>query len=105
MESSFGRPIAPASTRLIGNLMMRLPSRYGVTVVAIRKSESGEVLIPSPEAKLTTGDVLVSLLSGEPRPLARYVAKLPEALQEIINRALAKQVEHRCQTMARFPAG
>src|SRR5262249_39007226 len=34
----------------------------------------------------TTGDVLVALLSGEPRPLARYVTKLPEALQEIINR-------------------
>ena len=46
----------------------------------------------------TTGDVLVSLLSGEPRPLARYVAKLPEALQRIINRALAKPVEQRYQT-------
>ena len=46
----------------------------------------------------TTGDVLVSLLSGEPRPLARYVAKLPEALQEIVSRALAKPVEQRYQT-------
>jgi serine/threonine protein kinase/TolB-like protein/Tfp pilus assembly protein PilF len=46
----------------------------------------------------TTGDVLVALLSGEPRPLARYVAKLPEALQPIINRALAKPVEQRYQT-------
>src|SRR5262249_34818992 len=46
----------------------------------------------------TTGDVLVALLSGEPRPLARYVTKLPEALQEIINRALGKSVEERYQT-------
>jgi serine/threonine-protein kinase len=46
----------------------------------------------------TTGDVLVALLAGEPRPLARYVAKLPEALQEIIDRALAKPAERRCQT-------
>jgi serine/threonine protein kinase/TolB-like protein/Tfp pilus assembly protein PilF len=46
----------------------------------------------------TTGDILVALLGGEPRPLARYVAKLPEALQQIINRVLAKPVEHRYQT-------
>src|SRR5215468_638036 len=46
----------------------------------------------------TTGDVLVALLAGEPRPLTRYVAKLPEALQEIIDRAMAKSVERRYQT-------
>src|SRR5262245_46501774 len=46
----------------------------------------------------TTGDILVSLLAGEPRPLARYVAKLPGALQRIINRALAKSAEQRYQT-------
>jgi TolB-like protein/Tfp pilus assembly protein PilF len=46
----------------------------------------------------TTGDVMVALLAGEPRPLARYAAKLPEALQQIINRALAKPVEERYQT-------
>jgi serine/threonine protein kinase/TolB-like protein/Tfp pilus assembly protein PilF len=46
----------------------------------------------------TTGDILVALLSGEPRPLARYKTKLPEALQRIIDRALAKQVEQRYQT-------
>jgi eukaryotic-like serine/threonine-protein kinase len=46
----------------------------------------------------TTGDVLVALLAGEPRPLTRYVAKLPEALQEIVDRALAKSVEGRYQT-------
>src|SRR5262249_12284675 len=46
----------------------------------------------------TTGDVLVALLAGEPRPLTRYVAKLPEALQEIIDRALDKTVERRYKT-------
>jgi eukaryotic-like serine/threonine-protein kinase len=46
----------------------------------------------------TTGDVLVALLAGEPRPLARYVAKLPKVLQEIVNRALSKTVEERYQT-------
>src|SRR5262249_23087852 len=46
----------------------------------------------------TTGDVLVALLVGEPRPLSRYAARLPEALQEIINRALAKRAEQRYQT-------
>ncbi len=46
----------------------------------------------------TTGDVLVALLAGEPRPLTRYVARLPEALQDIIDRALAKSIERRYQT-------
>jgi eukaryotic-like serine/threonine-protein kinase len=46
----------------------------------------------------TSNDVLVVLLSGEPRPLARYSASLPTALQEIVNRALAKPVEQRYQT-------
>ncbi|HKQ72247.1 MAG TPA: protein kinase [Blastocatellia bacterium] len=52
----------------------------------------------------TTGDVMVALLVGEPRPLARYVAKLPEALQRIINRALAKPVEERYQTARELSA-
>ncbi|HEU0179692.1 MAG TPA: protein kinase [Blastocatellia bacterium] len=46
----------------------------------------------------TTSDVLVALLSSEPRPLASYVAKLPGALQEISARALAKPVGQRYQT-------
>src|SRR5262245_16578931 len=46
----------------------------------------------------TTGDILVALLSGEPRPLARYETKLPEALQRIIDQAIAKQVEQRYRT-------
>ncbi len=50
----------------------------------------------------TTSDVLVALLSTEPRPLASYVSKLPEALQEIGARALAKPVEERYQTAREF---
>src|SRR5215510_11456991 len=50
----------------------------------------------------TTSDVLVALLSSEPRPLASYVSKLPEALQEIGARALAKPVEERYQTAREF---
>src|SRR5262249_34613802 len=46
----------------------------------------------------TTSDVLVALLSTEPRRLASYVSKLPHALQEIGARALAKSVEERYQT-------
>jgi serine/threonine-protein kinase len=52
----------------------------------------------APFAGETTSDVLVALLSGEPRPLVRYVAELPATLQEIVNRALAKPVEERYQT-------
>jgi eukaryotic-like serine/threonine-protein kinase len=52
----------------------------------------------APFAGETTSDVLVALLSGEPRPLARYSANLPDALQEMVNRALAKPVEQRYQT-------
>ncbi len=46
----------------------------------------------------TTGDVMVALLSGEPRPLERYAPRLSpvlDALQQIVNRALAKQPELR----------
>jgi TolB-like protein/Tfp pilus assembly protein PilF len=52
----------------------------------------------------TTSDVLVALLNGEPRPLSRYLPLLPDALQEIVSRALAKPVEQRYQT-ARELAG
>jgi eukaryotic-like serine/threonine-protein kinase len=51
-----------------------------------------------PFAGETTSDVLVALLHGEPRPLERYVPGLPPALQEIVNRALAKSVAQRYQS-------
>ncbi|MEK7834186.1 MAG: protein kinase, partial [Acidobacteriota bacterium] len=46
----------------------------------------------------TTADVLAALLLGEPRPLNRYSSKLPDSLQQIINRCLAKQAEQRYQS-------
>jgi serine/threonine protein kinase len=62
-----------------------------------------------PENIMRRGDGLVKVLDfglaklterrGEaPRPLARFVAALPAALQQIISRALAKPVEQRYQT-------
>lgn len=38
---------------------LKLPARYGVTVVAIRKGETGEVLVPTPDSTLAPGDVVV----------------------------------------------
>ncbi|MEO6723825.1 MAG: protein kinase [Blastocatellia bacterium] len=46
----------------------------------------------------TSGDVLASLLLAEPQPLARHDARLPAALQRIVNRALAKSVADRYQS-------
>lgn len=38
---------------------LRLPSRFGVTVIAIRKHEDGAVILPDAETPLETGDVIV----------------------------------------------
>ena len=38
---------------------LALPRRFGVTVVAIRKGASGEVVMPGPAVRLDAGDVLV----------------------------------------------
>jgi trk system potassium uptake protein TrkA len=38
---------------------LRLPSQFGVTVVAIRKGESGRVLLPDATTVLEPGDVIV----------------------------------------------
>ncbi|HMV87478.1 MAG TPA: protein kinase [Blastocatellia bacterium] len=46
----------------------------------------------------TTADVLAALLSGDPRPLNAYRTALPAALQEIVNRALAKPLDERYQS-------
>lgn len=54
--SEFSIP-APFQGKTLGEL--RLPSRFGVTVVAIRKSGTGSVLMPAVDARLEVGDVLV----------------------------------------------
>jgi eukaryotic-like serine/threonine-protein kinase len=57
-----------------------------------------EMLIGRPPfAGATTGDVLVSILDREPKPLASLAPALPAALQQIINRALAKDTNARYQ--------
>lgn len=38
---------------------LKLPTKYGVTVVAIRKGGTGAVVIPGPDSKIEEGDVLV----------------------------------------------
>ncbi len=38
---------------------LRLPRRFGVTVVAIRRCEGGEVVLPAPDSVLRADDVLV----------------------------------------------
>ena len=46
----------------------------------------------------TRYEIMAALLSEQPCPLARYAPQLPEALQRIIDRTLAKPVEKRYQT-------
>ncbi|MBI1759970.1 MAG: protein kinase, partial [Acidobacteria bacterium] len=51
----------------------------------------------APFAGATTGDVLVSILDREPKPLASLAPAVPAALQRIVNRALAKDTQARYQ--------
>ncbi len=52
---------------------LQLPSRYGVTVVAIRRGASGEVVMPGPDSRFESGDVAVVVAKD------RAVAKMMEA--------------------------
>lgn len=47
----------PFVGRTLGDL--RLPKRFGVTVVAIRKGATGAVVMPGPDSTLETDDVIV----------------------------------------------
>ncbi len=51
----------------------------------------------APFAGATTGDVLVSILDREPKPLASLAPAVPAALQRIVSRALAKDTTARYQ--------
>ena len=46
----------------------------------------------------STGDMLVAILDREPLPLARYMPNVPEELEWIVAKALAKDREDRYQT-------
>jgi trk system potassium uptake protein TrkA len=52
---------------------LKLPTRFGVTVVAIRRSASGEVVMPRPDSRFEPGDVAVVVAKD------RAVAKMMEA--------------------------
>ncbi len=52
---------------------LRLPNRYGVTVVAIRRGKSGAVVMPSPDTRLESDDVMVVVAQE------RAVAQMLEA--------------------------
>lgn len=52
---------------------LKLPTRFGVTVVAIRRGISGEVVMPRPDSRFETGDVAVVVAKD------RAVAKMMEA--------------------------
>jgi serine/threonine protein kinase/TolB-like protein len=52
----------------------------------------------------TSGDVIASILERQPPPLARYSRDAPEALEEIVTTALAKDREERFQTAKQMVA-
>lgn len=52
---------------------LKLPTRFGVTVVAIRRSASGEVVMPRPDSRFEPGDVAVVVAKD------RAVTKMMEA--------------------------
>jgi serine/threonine protein kinase/tetratricopeptide (TPR) repeat protein len=59
-----------------------------------------EMITGSPPFVGTTiSDVLVSVLTAEPLPLNRYSREIPEQLQQIVSKALAKERGERFQAM------
>jgi trk system potassium uptake protein TrkA len=51
--------VTPASFESKTLAELRLPSRFGATVVAVRKAETGRVLLPDAETRVEHGDVIV----------------------------------------------
>ena len=47
---------------------LRLPRRFGITVVAIRRSAQESVVLPGPETRLAAGDVLVMIAKEDAVP-------------------------------------
>ncbi|PYS47413.1 MAG: hypothetical protein DMF68_16045 [Acidobacteria bacterium] len=56
----------------------------------------------SPFAGATNHEVVASILKEEPPPIYTYVAEAPQRLQEILDRALAKNRDKRYQTAREF---
>lgn len=59
----------------VGNTLsdLRLPSRFGVTVVAIRRGGTGAVVMPGPDLKLEPHDVIVVV--AKERAVSRMMEK------------------------------
>jgi serine/threonine protein kinase/Flp pilus assembly protein TadD len=52
----------------------------------------------SPFARETFADTMASILDKEPPPLAQFTSEVPEAMEQIIRKALSKDREERYQT-------
>lgn len=52
---------------------LKLPTRFGVTVVAIRKGDTGAIVTPGPDSKLDAGDVIVVV--AKERAVAQMMEK------------------------------
>jgi trk system potassium uptake protein TrkA len=50
---------APASFHGKSLAELRLPSRYAVTLVAVRRAQNGQVALPDAETRIEAGDVIV----------------------------------------------
>jgi eukaryotic-like serine/threonine-protein kinase len=57
-----------------------------------------------PFAGETSGDAIVAILEKQPPPLARFTREAPEALEEIVSTALAKNRDERYQTATQMIA-
>jgi serine/threonine-protein kinase len=56
----------------------------------------------APFGGATTTDIIVSILQRDPEPLAKYAAGVPEELERIVAKSLAKDREERYQTAKDF---
>ena len=52
---------------------LKLPTRFGVTIVAIRKGDTGAILTPGPDSTLDAGDVIVVV--AKERAVAQMMEK------------------------------
>lgn len=57
-----------------------------------------------PFAGETSGDVIAAILERQPPPLARFSREVPDALEEIVTTALAKNRDERYQTATQMSA-
>jgi eukaryotic-like serine/threonine-protein kinase len=56
----------------------------------------------APFARATAADTIASILEKEPPPLAQFTSEVPEAMEQIIRKALSKERKERYQTAREF---